>query len=131
TEAFVNAMNARPPQPLPALALRSDPPYSLTPILNTAGPRQNFNVKELPKVVIPTEVAVLSGRSQIIQPSEKPAILIVKSNNATAANQNGNAPTTVAANDQAQAQPLLQPQPAAAGAAAVLAAQIPGAPAGV
>src|SRR5439155_18025661 len=88
TEAFVNAMNARPMQPLPALALRSDPPYSLTPIINTATQGPRFAVKELPKVVVPTEVAVLSGRSQIIQPSEKPPVLIVKSNNANAVNQN-------------------------------------------
>jgi hypothetical protein len=133
TDAFVNAMNGRQANPYPAFAFNSAPPYGevFNPDKRIGTPRTL--VKQLPNVVTPTEVLTLAGRSQIIEPTEKPKILTAVFNNngnnngGNAENgNNGNTGSRVFSdNDTVQPQP--QPQPAAAAAAAPL---LPGQPAG-
>jgi len=50
--------------------------------------REKYVVNKLPNVVIPTELTVVSGRSQIIQPPEKPKVLAANAANGNAANGN-------------------------------------------
>jgi hypothetical protein len=123
TDAFVNSMNGQPPGPLPAFAIRSDPPYAQIEITTPKNMREKYVVNKLPNVVIPTELTVVSGRSQIIQPPEKPKVLNANAANGNAANNEGGKPNIF--NDNPQPQPQPQPQPAVAAAA-----PLPGQPAG-
>jgi hypothetical protein len=121
TDAFVNAMNGQPPATLAAV-INSPPPYQevVVPRERPQGWARN-SVKEFPKVVAPTELALASGRSQVIV--EKPRFAPLN----PPANANGNAANPDAARiniPENNPQPQLQP---VAGAAAPL----PGQPAGV
>src|SRR6267142_7243081 len=126
TDAFVSSMNGKAPNPLPAFAIRSDPPYAyLEDIIKPNNGIAKWVVKKLPNVVIPTELAVLPGRSQIIQPPEKPKVLTANAANGNAVNgnaANGNAGNNEGGkpnifNENPQPQPQPQPQPAVAAAA--------------
>src|SRR3954464_10336604 len=71
TDAFVSAMNGRQANPYPAFAFNSAPQYQV--VFETAQTRrEKVPVKQLPGVVIPTEVATVAGRSQVTMPGEKP-----------------------------------------------------------
>src|SRR6476646_715375 len=87
TEAFVTAMNGTPPVQAPPLAFNSPQPYQLTDFgpnnaINRPGPK--WVVNEFPKVVVPTNPTVLTGRSLTSPPQNLPPILLV------AANKNNN-----------------------------------------
>jgi len=126
TDAFVNAMNGRESNPYPAFAFNSSPPYGEV-INNQPTRREKVPVKQLPNVVTPTDVLTLAGRSQIIQPTEKPKILTAAVNNNSVNNaenaNNGNGGSRVFSDNNS-----VQPQPQRAAVAA--AAPLPGQPAG-
>src|SRR2546429_364034 len=81
TEAFASAMNGQPPAQIPILALRSDPQYSNLGVGPGTAPPRIWVVNEFPKVVVPTDVTVLVGRSLGSIPQNLPPILLVGANN--------------------------------------------------
>ncbi|HEV8290850.1 MAG TPA: hypothetical protein VGP94_02970 [Tepidisphaeraceae bacterium] len=127
TDAFVSAMNGKNAGTLP-IVVNSPPPYQevVIPKEPRAGRFVKGQVKELPKVVMPTQVAVISGRSQVIV--EKPRFTPII-NPSAVGNANGNAANPDPArpnifNDNPQPQP-------AAGVDAAAAPPLPGQPPGV
>src|SRR4051812_7627540 len=100
TDAFVKAMGGPQPSQLPAYVWNSAPAYKdLDFRKDVVGPIKE-KIKGLPNVIAPTELAVVSGRSQVIEPAEKPKILTVANVNGDNANANNET-----------AQPPSQPQP--------------------
>src|SRR5258706_6097050 len=118
TEAFASAMNGQPPVQVPPLALNSPPSYQFTPFTggDNPNPVPKWVVNEFPKVVAPTDLTVLVGRSLGSIPQNLPPILLAVANNKNnnANNQeNGNGGNPTIFNDNNTAQPQ-----AAGGAAA-------------
>jgi len=116
TESFVNAMNGQPPMQVPALAINSAPPYSGLKIEDNPNNRPKiWVVNALPKVIVPTDVTVLTGHSLLSIPQNPPAILLAVNNKNNNANNgdNANGGNQTIFTDNA-VQPQNQPQPGAA-----------------
>jgi hypothetical protein len=69
TDAFVAGMMGQPPKALPHAYVRSDPPIQQIKEEVRGGPRpMREKVKELPAVIVATDLLPLAGRTLVLQP---------------------------------------------------------------